>query len=150
MTNAAALQTGSLALAFALAGRARLTLVSQKTGTRFTYRIGKKDTDRGAIYFVSLLSGANNEADFVFLGTIFTHKDAGKPSFYVHSQKSSVGRDAPSARAFAWAWASIAQGVIPQGCEVWHEGKCGHCGRALTVPESIATGFGPVCAGGAA
>jgi hypothetical protein len=29
--------------------------------------------------------------------------------------------------------------------EVWHEGKCGKCGRALTVPSSILTGIGPEC-----
>jgi hypothetical protein len=28
--------------------------------------------------------------------------------------------------------------------EVWHEGKCGKCGRALT-PSSILTGIGPEC-----
>lgn len=31
-------------------------------------------------------------------------------------------------------------------CEVWHEGRCGRCGRKLTVPESIETGIGPDCA----
>ena len=30
--------------------------------------------------------------------------------------------------------------------EFRHEGRCGRCGRALTVPESIDTGFGPHCA----
>ena len=30
--------------------------------------------------------------------------------------------------------------------EVWHEGRCGRCNRALTVPESIASGIGPECA----
>jgi hypothetical protein len=29
--------------------------------------------------------------------------------------------------------------------ELWHEGRCGKCGRALTVPESIESGLGPVC-----
>jgi len=28
---------------------------------------------------------------------------------------------------------------------VFHEGACGRCGRTLTVPESIASGFGPEC-----
>ena len=27
-----------------------------------------------------------------------------------------------------------------------HSGCCGRCGRKLTVPESIDTGLGPVCA----
>jgi hypothetical protein len=32
------------------------------------------------------------------------------------------------------------------GCEVYHEGRCGRCNRKLTVPESIETGLGPECA----
>ena len=27
----------------------------------------------------------------------------------------------------------------------WHEGRCGRCGRKLTVPESIEAGYGPEC-----
>jgi hypothetical protein len=34
---------------------------------------------------------------------------------------------------------------LPEFVEVWHEGKCGKCGRALTVPSSILTGIGPEC-----
>ena len=29
--------------------------------------------------------------------------------------------------------------------EIWHEGKCGKCGRPLTVPSSIENGLGPSC-----
>ena len=31
--------------------------------------------------------------------------------------------------------------------QVWHEGRCGKCGRKLTVPESLTSGLGPECAG---
>jgi hypothetical protein len=31
--------------------------------------------------------------------------------------------------------------------EIWHSGRCGRCSRRLTVPESIAAGIGPDCAG---
>lgn len=130
---------GELARAFALAGAARLTLVSQKTGTRFTFRIVKKSDD--APHFVALLNGPNNEADYTFLGTIF----AGAK--FVHGKNSKVGVDAPSAKAFAWAWRHLAAGTIPPSCTVYHEGRCGHCGRALTTPHSIETGIGPVCQG---
>lgn len=133
---------GGTAKEFALAGRARLTLVSEKTGTRFTYRISKP-TSRGegetTPWFVALLSGSDNESDFEYLGTIF-HDGA-----YRHGRKSRIGSEAPSARAFAWAWKYLTRGELPPNCEVWHEGRCGCCGRALTVPESVASGFGPVC-----
>jgi hypothetical protein len=34
---------------------------------------------------------------------------------------------------------------LPDFIEVWHEGKCGKCGRTLTVPSSIESGIGPEC-----
>jgi hypothetical protein len=129
--------TGEMAKTFALAGKARLTLVSEKTGARFTYRISRKDETTP--WFVSLLSGSDNENDFAYLGTIFSD------GAYRHGRKSRIGSETPSARAFAWAWGFIARGELPTSCEVWHEGRCGCCGRVLTVPESIESGFGPVC-----
>ncbi len=139
------LASGPDALKFALAGNARLTLVSERTGTRFTFRIKAKTVKGGeapmAPWFVSLLNGRENETDYTFLGTIFDDKVT-----YRHGRKSTVTPDAPSAKGFAWAWSFIAKAELPPGCEVWHEGRCGRCGRALTVPESIAMGIGPECA----
>lgn len=131
----------ALARAFLLAGAARFTLVSKRTGERFTYRIAKTGSrEKRSPYFVSVLTGASNSADFTFLGTIFPD------GYYARGKKSRIDGDAPSARAFAWFWARLAGGQIPASCEVWHEGRCGRCGRALTVPESIASGIGPTCA----
>jgi rRNA maturation endonuclease Nob1 len=31
--------------------------------------------------------------------------------------------------------------------DVYHLGRCGKCGKALTEPESISTGLGPICGG---
>lgn len=143
MTFAGKLTDGALARQFALAGSARLTLVSDRTGARFTYRVSCKRDGEGKIsspHFVALLNGADNNADYAFIGTIFDGKD------YRHSRKSAVSADAPSAKGFAWAWSFLAKGELPPGCQVWHEGRCGRCGRPLTVPESIASGLGPICA----
>jgi len=140
------LTSGPQALKFMLAGNARLTLRSVKTGTRFTFRIRAKDVrkDEAASppWFVSLLNGRENESDYTFLGTIFEDRT------YRHSRKSTVTPDAPSAKGFAWAWSFLVKSELPPGCEVWHEGRCGRCGRALTVPESIELGLGPECADG--
>jgi hypothetical protein len=139
------IQDGQIARTFALAGDARLTLVSEKTGVRFTYRVTCKRDDKGAInspHFVALLTGADNNSDYSFLGTIFDNTS------YRHGRKSRVSPEAPSAKGFAWAWSFLVRGELPPACEVWHEGRCGKCGRALTDPESIKTGLGPVCADG--
>jgi hypothetical protein len=52
----------------------------------------------------------------------------------------------PTVRALRYTFRHLPR-ALPAGVEVWHEGHCMRCGRALTVPESISTGLGPVCAG---
>ncbi len=133
------------AVRFILAGNARVTLVSAKTGTRFTYRVVRPEAE--GPFFVSLLNGSDNERDYVFLGTIFVN--ANTPAVFRHGTRSRIGPDAPSSRALAWAWNQyLSHGLIPPACEIHHEGRCGKCGRALTVPESIASGLGPICGAG--
>jgi len=138
------LESGDQAKAFVLAGKATITLVSKVTGTRFTYRVTKGEfvpsnnaEEMKVLHFVSVLSAPD---DYTFLGTIFEETN------YRHGRRSPFGEDAPSARAFAWCWKRIANGELPTNVEIWHEGRCGRCGRALTVPQSIETGIGPVCA----
>lgn len=124
---------------FILAGNATFTIVSAKTGTRFTYKIRAKVVDSGAtLHFVSVLTGSDNENDFTFLGTVFSGTN------FRHSAKSRIGSDAPSARAFAWAFNRILADNLTDA-SVHHEGKCGRCGRKLTVPRSIEIGLGPEC-----
>lgn len=124
---------------FALAGRAIFTVVSKKTGSRFTYKIRKSDD--GKLHFVAVLTGPENTSDYTYLGTIFGERD------YRHGRKSRIGFDAPSAKAFEWFWnQAVRFGKLDQ-VEIYHEGRCCRCGRALTVPESVAAGIGPECAG---
>jgi hypothetical protein len=132
--------------AFALAGNSTLTLVSTSTGTRFTFKVqAPMNADKTArdldadIRFVKVLTGADNENSYSYLG--FVRRDV----FSHGGAKAKVGFAAPSARAFAWAWQQFVQDRLPEALEVWHEGSCGRCGRKLTVPTSIASGFGPEC-----
>jgi hypothetical protein len=119
---------------FALAGNATFTIESLKTGVRFTYRV--RAAEDAPIHFVAVLTGPDNTQDYRYLGFI-------RRGVYFHGNKSSISRDAPSARAFDWFWRRMAQGDdISALAEVSHEGRCG---RALTVPESIRSGYGPEC-----
>lgn len=125
---------------FILGGKAKVTLVSRKTGTRYTYSI--KASADGSIHFVALLTGADNESAYSYIGTI--RRDV----FSHGGRKAKVAYEAPSVRAFAWAWNRIARGIdVSDLLECWHEGQCARCGRTLTVPESIDSGFGPECRG---
>jgi hypothetical protein len=129
-------------LAFIRGGKATVTLQSKKTGTRFTYRVTA--ADEGDTFFVALLSGPDNGADYRYLGRI------SRNIFWLGRKvprPGDVTADAPSAKAFAWAWKALLRGSIPAELEVWHEGRCARCARKLTVPSSIESGFGPECLG---
>jgi hypothetical protein len=137
---------------FVFAGKARFTLVSVDSGRRFTYRVTKKKPpendaeqrtfDRyGQAYFVSLLRGPDNSSDYAYMGVI----DNGG---FKTTTSSRVSKDAESHVAFAWFLARMSKGGAPcTKLEFWTEGRCGRCGRGLTVPTSVNAGFGPECIG---
>lgn len=120
---------------FALAGNATFTVRNTRSGNRFTYRV-RQCNDKPELYFVSVLSGTDNTTDYQYLGTI-------RNGSYAHGRKSRIAADAMSAQAFAWVW--YYRKALPSFVEIWHEGKCGRCGRLLTTPESIQRGYGPEC-----
>jgi hypothetical protein len=124
--------------AFIYAGNATFTLRSERTGSRFTYRV-RKSKD-GRVHFVSLMTGSDNESDFEYLGTI-------RDRTYSHGRKSRIAESAQGAMAFSWFHAHLQTRRLPPQLQVWHEGRCGRCARKLTVPESIERGFGPECIG---
>jgi hypothetical protein len=124
---------------FITAGNALFTLENTVTGNRFTFRVRQPDDDKP--HFVSVLTGADNESDYTFLGTIF------EGLRYRHGRRSAIAPTAPSARAIDWLLRLLSKKAdLPAIVRVCHCGKCGRCGRTLTVPESVDTGFGPECA----
>lgn len=132
------------ALAFTKGGNATVTARSVKTGTRFTFKVAcpkdratgkRQDTDKR---FVSVMTGSDNESDYTYIGMIgedgkFTATRATSPT---------LGKQFT---AFEWVWKHLNDGKLSAALELWHEGRCGRCGRKLTVPESIESGFGPEC-----
>lgn len=133
-------------LAYATAGKAVFTLVGKSS--RYTYKV--EQADNGRFFFVSLLTGNDNFQDFKYMGTIRSNESAAFDHFG-STKKSRIGPYAPGFVAFAWFWKHLhlaVKGPDPylSAMEFWHEGKCGRCGRRLTVPESIERGIGPECA----
>jgi len=130
---------------YIFAGNATFTVVSGKTGTRFTYKISRAKGDNDdRPYFVMVLTGSNNEGDYTYAGFI----PADDLTKIIRGRKGRLDSKAPSIVALSWVLRAAAQ--KPEALaniEFWHEGKCGACGRKLTVPESIDSGLGPVCAG---
>lgn len=131
-------------------GKAIFTLVSARSGTRFTYKAAApKDCFKDGntdfpVIFMSVLSDSDNEGRYNYLGQAFPPRSGLR---YFHGKKARAGADAPSARLIAWLLDQLQNnGTKLDQVEFWHEGKCARCGRKLTVPESIDTGFGPDCA----
>lgn len=123
---------------FLFAGNATFTIVSKKTEERFTFRIRASEKPR--LFFVDQMVGPSNESDFRFIGT-----SNAEGSFYVW--KKLKEQDTPAIKALRWFLPLVGAGHLPSTVELWHEGRCGRCGRRLTVPSSIETGLGPECAG---
>lgn len=144
MTQEHKFETPAEVLAFMFAGNAIFTYRSQKTGTRFTYKVSMADKKEGQtddVFFVNLLSGPDNMSDYTYIGMIKNGK-------FFATKASKKMEKAPSFLTFQWALAAFYKNVsqMPAQLEVWHVGRCGRCGRVLTVPESVATGIGPDCA----
>lgn len=123
---------------FVFAGKAHFTIRSRKTGTRFTFKV--QASDDGKCYFVKVLNGPDNYRNYQYMGMIFEPKTEALR----WTKKSKVSKDAPSFKAASFFFSNLGH----PGIEFYHEGKCGRCNKKLTVPESIQTGLGPVCAGG--
>lgn len=123
---------------YTLAGHATLTLTSQRTGTRYTYRINRAK-DNNDLWFVGLLAGPDNETDYNYMGIINGQ--------FRTTAKSRYKDDAIPVKAFNWFWKHIDANHMPPKVEIRHSGHCGRCGRKLTVPESVDAGIGPICRG---
>jgi len=66
-------------------------------------------------------------------------------TFKVKKHKTEVSKDSQSVKVFSYIYQKLKEKNLPEFVEFWHEGVCGKCGRKLTVPESIESGFGPEC-----
>lgn len=133
---------------FILAGKAIFTLVSERTATRYTFKVSKAEPNpqyhnQVPTYFVNVLNGPDNGASYVYAGLL---QDMGMGWGIRQTRGSRVSPSADSYKAISWYLSRVLNHRPVEGVEFWHEGKCGRCGRRLTVPESIAAGIGPECA----
>lgn len=139
----AAFSAAATTVAFMLAGDAHVTFESEKTGVHLTYNVRKAGQSATATsrvtHFVSVLTAPDH---YEYLGCLYEGK------VYAHGRRSKIGSDAKSHVAFAWVWKHLSSGRMPGSLAVYHEGRCGKCGRRLTTPESIERGLGPTCAEG--
>lgn len=132
---------------FLLAGNATFTIQDPRGDHRtFRVRAAKPHPVYGETFFVSLLTGPDNESDYTYLGKLdpFTGQ-------VVPTAKSGWAEADPPAhvvvlnRVLARVWSMDHAAFERAGWKLLHRGRCGRCGRMLTVPSSIETGIGPEC-----
>lgn len=121
------------AIKFIFAGNSTSTFLNTRSDNRFTFKVKKaKDSD---LYFVSVLTSPDI---YTYMGTISN-------GLYKHGRKSTIFDTAQSVKVFEYVLKNLMKLSLPSFIEIWHEGKCGKCGRTLTVPDSIINGLGPEC-----
>lgn len=125
---------------FLTAGKAVLTLKSEATQKHYTYLA--ETSDDGNMLFVKVLTGPDNLRDFTYLGYCYIHATASDKVLGPMRFGAKGQPDHTASRA--WQWASERQFSDPK-LSVYHEGRCGACGRRLTTPESVELGIGPEC-----
>ena len=125
---------------FVFGGKSLFTVRNEETGNRFTFKVRAFKKADKEMYFVSVLNGQDNDSSYSYIGTAF-----GKTSFS-RTSKSKVSADAQSFKVFNYLVNAMANNTLSEKVNIYHEGKCARCGRTLTVPESIESGFGPECA----
>ena len=161
--------------AFVGAGNAYFTLRNAETGGRVTYNVTREDDGTMTVRAFTG-SDNSDRRHYGYLGTVdadgryayggtraavaglaartapFTPRQAAVLDdrcrrHGVTAAAAALPADDVRARGFAWFWRVLGSGrAFPAAFEFWHEGRCAACARRLTVPQSIATGFGPECA----
>ena len=125
---------------FVFAGNAIITLESENTKNHFTYKIKQSKTDEN-LFLINLLHGPDNEADYSYIGCYYLDRAIFVPR--KNWKSMALCYWPPSMRAIDFFFKRLDD--IPPKLRVYHEGRCGRCGRRLTTPESIKRGLGPEC-----
>jgi hypothetical protein len=137
---------------YMLAGRATFTLRSVATQKRYTFKVTKakknlRFANAPVSWFVSRMYGPDNETCFRYIGMLNAQpKDA---QWMLRTTRNSAETQVSvPVMAFNFMLKQLqALPALTPGLEFWHSGRCGRCGKKLTVPESIERGLGPECAG---
>ncbi len=133
MTMTSGIIKHELALNFIFGGKSFVTFLNTKTDKRFTFKVVKHKKDD--IFFVNVLTSPDI---YTFIGTVRSY-------FYKHSMKSNIPSESQSVKVFSYIINKLKSKNLPDFIEIYHDGRCGKCGRQLTVPSSVETGFGPEC-----
>ena len=144
-------------LAYILGGEAIFSFVSVATGKKFTYKceqaekwdikLNKKVKQER--WFVSVLTGPDNNTNYTYAGTIDEKDNLGKWIIRT-TKKSGMSSEADSFKAFVTVLDILQSSVqrinaYREKLLIYHDGTCSKCGRRLTDITSVAISAGPIC-----
>lgn len=116
----------------------KVTIHNPATGQHRTFQIRTQPQDARFApgqRIVALLNGPDNQSDY-------------QPFGFVTSNGIKVWRKKEGTVFQTYAkMLDNPEAFQAKGAEYLFSGKCRKCNRELTVPESIKSGIGPVCAG---
>jgi hypothetical protein len=129
---------------FITAGKAIFTLevpkdfqTKHQTAPHYTFKIQKAENK--PFFFIGALTGPDNTKHYSFLGLLLRNKEVRL------TEKSKFHEKSWQVRFIKRIIEAEIQEIQKAGFNIHHEGMCGRCGRTLTVPESVESGFGPEC-----
>ena len=133
---------------FILGGKAIFTIkikeehaAAAQTKLFYTFKVEKFGNENNPSYAIRVLTGPDNWSNYAYMGIL----NATYGKIYL-TAKSKFEENSIPVRIARWALSLIwIREQLPDGYEFHHEGRCGRCGRKLTTPESVTSGFGPVC-----
>jgi hypothetical protein len=123
---------------YILSGKAIFIVTNEKTGTRIKYKALKWYNNSWKIGLMVEDYLHRYCESFEFLGMIYDGQ------FRV-TEDSRFNEMSSIIIEFSRFWDNLSKHKIPEHIKIYHEGKCGCCGRPLTGPKSMVTGVGPVC-----
>lgn len=128
---------------FILGGKSEFVLLNTKTENHFTYKVEKSENSMGKNVLASYYVRVQYEyGRMIYAGYLTV--DAYNCIKYFQGTKGQFSETSQSIVVLLW-FLQRQPIDIPDNMQCMHLGKCGRCGRLLTEPESIRTGFGPTC-----
>lgn len=121
-------------------GKAIFTIQSTKIDKRYTYKV-RQDKSNYERFLVDILYGPDNCNDYRLMGYFYTD------NFTLRTPKREIVSSADNRyRMFMYFLQFLCtEEALPDTCKFYPSGRCARCGRLLTTPESIESGFGPEC-----
>lgn len=123
---------------FVLGGKSIFTIQNILTGNRFTYKVIKAKKN-SKLFWINVLVGRDNLTDYKFIGCFSLEQG------FKHSTSSKISNQAISVKAMHYYINRLFANKLPSNIRTYHLNFCGRCGKALTVPSSVESGFGPDC-----